>query len=321
VKQGHIRRREFTVLVLIFLVLCPLAEGMAVPGLPVIVPQSQWQPLERWQDPELQANLARTLKQRSLWQCLISEHKMAVGLVDLSNPKAPRFAQVNGNTMLSAASIPKLAVLLAAFQGFEDRTLPQTPQITLDLHDMIRESSNSATANLIARLGLSKIESLLLNPPYRFYDPNQGGGIWLGTTFASYGERRGDPLKDLYLAATANQVCRFYYLLAYGKLINSKRSIQMMQVLSNPELHDKFVAVLERSMSTYRIFRKNGTYRTTHGDSVLVWGEGWRRYILVGLVEDGQGEQILRDLVPVAERVLRQTQGRSGATLGYNNME
>jgi hypothetical protein len=74
-------------------------------------------------------------------------------------------------------------------------------------------------------------------------------------------------------------------------------------------------------MSTYRIFRKNGTYPTTPGDSVLAWGEGWRRYILVGLVEDGQGEQILRDLVPVAERLLRQTQGRSGATLGYNNME
>ena len=115
----------------------------------------------------------------------------------------------------------------------------------------------------------------------------------MGSTFASSGERHPDPLKDLLQAATATQVCRFYYQLAYGRLINTQRSTQMLQVLSNPGLHDKFVSVLEQSISPDRIFRKNGTFGTTHCDSVLVWGEGWRRYILVGLVEDAQGEQIL----------------------------
>ncbi len=291
---------------------------MAVPGLPITVPQGQWQPLVQRQDPELQANLAMSLKQRRLWHCLIAEDKMAVGLVDLSNPQAPCFAQVNGNTMMYAASLPKIAVLLAAFQGFEDKTLPQTPQVMLDLNDMIRESSNPAAASMIDRIGLTKIESLLCNPRYRFYDPRQGGGIWVGSNFASHGERHPDPLKDLYQAATATQVCRFYYQLAYGRLINTKRSIQMLQVLSNPGLQDKFVSVLEQSISPNRIFRKNGTFRTTHCDSVLVWGEGWRRYILVGLVEDSQGEQILRDLVPVAERVLRQSRPRGRSTSKYS---
>jgi beta-lactamase class A len=288
-----------------------MGQAMAVPGLPMTVAPEQWQPLEQRQDPALQAYLAKSLQQRRSWQCLISEGKMAVGLVDLSNPRAPRFAQVNGNTMMYAASLPKIAVLLAAFQGFEDRTLPQSPQLMLDLNDMIRESSNSAAACMIERIGLVKIESLLLSSRYQFYNPRQGGGIWVGSTFSSLGEHHPDPLKDLLQAATVTQVCRFYYLLAYGKLINTKRSIQMLQVLSNPGLHDKFVSVLEETISPYRIFRKNGTFRTTHCDSVLVWGEGWRRYILVGLVEDAQGEQILRDLVPVAERVLRQAQGRS----------
>jgi beta-lactamase class A len=295
---------------LTLLMVSPLPEAAAVPGLPMTLPPEQWQPLAQRQDPELQAVLERSLKQRSLWQCLIAEAKMAVGLVDLSNPRAPRFAQVNGNSMQYAASLPKIAVLLAAFQGFEDRTLPQTHQIMMDLNDMIRESSNPAAASLINRIGLSRIQSLLFNPRYRFYDARQGGGIWVGSTFSSHGEHHPDPLKDLLQAATANQVCRFYYLLAYGKLINSSRSTQMLQVLSNPGLHDKFVAVLEQSISSNRLFRKNGTFRTTHCDSVLVWGEGWRRYILVGLVEDDQGEQILRELVPVAERVLRQSRPR-----------
>jgi beta-lactamase class A len=314
VKQRRFGRKGL--LILSLLLLYPLDHAMAVTGLPMILPQDQWQPLEQRQDPGLQASLARSLQQRPLWQCLLAEGNMAVGLVDLANPRAPRFAQVNGNTMLYAASIPKIAVLLAAFQGFEDRTLPQSPQIMLDLNDMIRESSNSAAACIIERLGLSKIESLLLSPRYQFYNPRQGGGIWVGGTFSSLGEHCRDPLKDLLQAATATQVCRFYYLLAYGKLINTKRSIQMLQVLSDPGIHDKFVSVLEPTISPYRIFRKNGTYRTTHCDSVLVWGEGWRRYILVGLVEDAQGEQILRDLVPVAEQVLRQTQGKSRST--YN---
>jgi beta-lactamase class A len=300
------------------ILLYPVVQVMAVPGLPITLPQGQWQPLVQRQDPELQANLAKSLKQRSLWQCLIAEDKMAVGLVDLSNPQAPRFSQVNGNTMMYAASLPKIAVLLAAFQGFEDRTLSQTPQVMMDLNEMIRESSNPAAAIMINRIGLSKIESLLFNPRYRFYDLRQGGGIWVGSTFSSYGERCPDPLKDLYQAASATQVCRFYYQLAYGRLINTKRSIQMLQVLSNPGLHDKFVASLEQSISPDRIFRKNGTYGTTHCDSVLVWGEGWRRYILVGLVDDARGEQILRELVPVAERVLRQSQVRSRAPSRYS---
>ncbi len=308
----------FSGLVLLCLVFYPAAKVMAVPGLPISLPQGQWQPLGQRQDPELQATLARNLKQHSLWNCLIAADKMAVGLVDLSNPQAPRFAQVNGNTMMYAASLPKIAVLLAAFQGFEERTLLQTPQVMLDLNDMIRESSNSAAAIMIHRIGLSKIQSLLFNPRYRFYDFRQGGGIWVGSTFASSGERHPDPLKDLLQAATATQVCRFYYQLAYGRLINTQRSTQMLQVLSNPGLHDKFVSVLEQSISPDRIFRKNGTFGTTHCDSVLVWGEGWRRYILVGIVEDAQGEQILRDLVPVAERVLRQAKTRSGSTSRYS---
>ena len=73
------------------ILLYPVVQVMAVPGLPITLPQGQWQPLVQRQDPELQANLAKSLKQRSLWQCLIAEDKMAVGLVDLSNPQAPRF--------------------------------------------------------------------------------------------------------------------------------------------------------------------------------------------------------------------------------------
>jgi beta-lactamase class A len=316
--QGRCRRQIIFALILgNLLYFCTATSAGAVPGLPIVLPNGEWRPLEQRQDAELQAALTRTLRQHSGWQYLIAGHRMAVGLVDLSNPGAPRFAQINGNTMMYAASIPKIAALLAAFQGFEDHSLSQTPQIMLDINDMIRESSNSAAGAVIARIGLSRIESLLLSPRYRFYDTKKGGGLWLGYAFTSGGEIRPEPLKDLFLAATATQVCRFYYQLAYARLINTRRSIQMLQVLSNPGLHDKFVSVLEQSISPDHIFRKSGNFRTTYCDSVLVWGEGWRRYILVGLVENSQGEQILRELVPVAERVLQQSQGKYRPSTRY----
>jgi beta-lactamase class A len=317
--RGRYRRQIISVLILGNLLYfgCATNAG-AVPGLPIVLPNEQWRPLEQRQDAELQAALTKALRQRTVWRCLIADHRMAVGLVDLSNFRSPHFAQVNGNYMMYAASIPKIAALLAAFQGFEDHSLSQTPQLMLDINDMIRESSNSAAAAVIARIGMGKIESLLLNPRYRFYDAKKGGGIWLGYDFTSGGECRPEPLKDLFLAATATQVCRFYYELAYGRLINTRRSIQMLQVLSNPGLHDKFVSVLEQSISPDHIFRKSGNFRTTYCDSVLVWGEGWRRYILVGLVEDSQGEQILRELVPAIERVLQsQIKKRSSSRFAY----
>jgi len=230
---------------------------------------------------------------------------MAVGLVDLSVPEGPRFAQVNGGIMMYGASLPKLAILLAAFQGFADGTLPETPQIKADLMDMIRRSDNAAAGRLTARLGLGEIEALLMDPRYRFYDAAQGGGIWLGSGYAPGGERRVEPLQGLLHAATATQVCRFYYLLAYGRLISPARSRQMLEILSSPDLHDKFVQVLEQAVPQPRLYRKSGQWQNWHADSILVWGETWRRYILVCLVEHEQGEKILQEMVPVVESLLR----------------
>ncbi|MGB5316738.1 MAG: serine hydrolase, partial [Robiginitalea sp.] len=107
-------------------------------------------------------------------------------------------------------------------------------------------------------------------------------------------------------AATATQVCRFYYLLAYGKLVNEERSKQMLGIMENPELHHKFVNTLDQIAPNARLFRKSGSWKTYHSDSILVWGESAnRRYILVALVDDANGEQIIRSLVKPVEEVLK----------------
>jgi beta-lactamase class A len=275
------------------------------PRLPLRVSNTEWRPLgQRW-DRGLQAKLDQALKRERLWQDLIDRGQMAVGLVDLSDPAKPRFAQVNGDTMMYAASLTKIAILLAAFQGFADGSLKETPQVRADLIEMIRRSDNFAASQMVARLGLTKIERLILDPPYRFYDTRKGGGIWVGSSFGRGGGQNPEPLKNLHQAATVYQVCRFYYLLAYGRLINPESSRQMLKIMAFPDLHDKFVSVLEGSVPPNNLYRKSGQFGVWHSDSILVWGKDWRRYILVAMVADRQGEEILRQMVPMAEHILR----------------
>ena len=301
----------FAALVLVPMGVLPVA---AAPSLPLKVADRDWRELSQQHDQRLQARLEQALKHHPLWQSLVTEGKMAVGLVDLSNPRTPRFARVNGDTMMYAASLPKLAVLLAAFQGFEDGTLKETPEIRAEMIEMIRRSDNFATNQVIERIGLRKIETVILEPRYRFYDQKNGGGLWLGSDYGSHLVQNPEPLKNLDHAATVNQVSRFYYLLAYGRLINPKRSGQMLKILAFPDLDDKFVTALGSAVPLNRVYRKSGEWKIWRSDSILVWDGDWRRYILVSLVEHAEGERILRDLLPAVEQLLKAnlpTRGKS----------
>lgn len=279
-------------------------ELTAPPPLPSPVPDGSWRSLYESADPALQAALEQAVNARKAWRSLVRHHKMAVGVVDLSEIEQPRFARLNGSVEMYAASLPKIAILLAAYQSFEDQTLPETDEVHADLAAMIRRSSNEAATRMIDRLGFDTIERVLTDPRYELYDPAHGGGLWVGKRYAKTGDRIGDPVANISHAATATQVCRFYYLLATGRVISAERSQQILADLADPGLHHKFVGVLEQRAPRARLFRKSGTWQRWHSDSVLVWGAEWRRYILVAMVESENGERILRELLPVVEEVL-----------------
>ena len=276
----------------------------AMPQLPLHPSKRDWRPLEQRWDKSLQRKLEANLKQNEFWRSLIEKKKMAVGVVDLSDPKAARFARVNGKTMMYAASLPKIAICLAAFQSFTEGFLHDTPEIHKDLTDMIRLSDNQAANRMIDRISLHRIQAVIMDPRYRFYDPEGGGGMWLGARYGGGGERIADPIAGLSQAANVTQLCRFYYLLANGKLIGPERCRQMLEIFSNPGLHDKFVSVMEETVPLDRLYRKSGEWSVWHSDSMLVWDKGWRRYILAAMVEDPRGEDVLKHLVPVVERIL-----------------
>jgi beta-lactamase class A len=276
-----------------------LASLLALPAFA----DSEWKPLYERVDPALQADLEQRLNSNPEWAKLIRQKKMAVGVVDMS-ADVPRFARVNGNQMMYAASLPKIAILLAAYVSFEDGSLAETADIHADLANMIRVSSNSAATQLIDRIGMKKIQTVLRYPRYGFYDEKRGGGLWVGKRYAASGPRVGDPMHNISHGATAAQVCRFFYLLATGRLISPERSAAMLSDLADPRLHHKFVSQIDERAPDARMFRKSGTWKQWHSDAIMVQGQAWRNYILVALVESEKGESIVRMVLPAVEELI-----------------
>lgn len=273
--------------------------------LPISSDNAKIKPLYSLLEGSLQHDLEKELMAHPKWNQLIAQKKMAVGIVDLRDPDEVRFARVNGNHMMYAASLPKIAILLSAMDAIDKGELKETSEVRKDMRLMISKSNNAASTRMIDRVGYGKIEAVMTDPKYGFYDENKGGGLWVGKRYGGGGDTHREPLKNLSHAATVTQVCRYYYLLAFGQLVNERRSKQILAIMEDPELHHKFVNTLDQIAPNARLFRKSGSWKTFHSDSILVWGENPnRRYILVALIDDPNGEQIIRDLVKPVEKVL-----------------
>ncbi len=255
-------------------------------------------------DEVLQRNLEKFIFSNSKWKQLVSQKRMAVGLVDLRQEHNVRYASINGNHMMYAASLPKIAVLLTAMESVEEGCLLYDDILKKDLRLMIAKSNNAATTRVIERLGYDKIAEVMMKDEYNLYDKSNGGGLWVGKKYAKSGHKKPDPLKGLSHAATVDQVCRFYTMLAYGKLVNPEMNEEMMKYLKDPEINHKFVNVLSRIAPNADLYRKSGSWRTFHSDSVLVEGENGRRYILVTLIDSQAGGAICKNLVKQAEKAL-----------------
>lgn len=281
-----------------------LAQSKTYDKLPINLPDNEIKPLRQYVDRDFENTLMRRLNANQKWKRLISQKQMSVGLVDLRDIDNIKFARVNGNEMMYAASLPKIGVLLAAIDAFENGELEETPDVLADLDIMISKSNNEATTRVMDLLGFEKIESVLKDPKYAFYDEQNGGGLWVGKRYASTGERHGEPLKNISHAATVSQVCRFYYLMALGRLVTFERSKQMLDIMDEPGLHHKFVNSLDEIAPQAQVYRKSGSWKTYHSDSVLVWGPD-RKYILVALLNDADGEQILRKLLMTVEEIMK----------------
>lgn len=256
--------------------------------------------LRRSFDSSLQRGLEYSLDRLGL-SSAVRNKRLSVAVVDISNLRKPRVAAVNGDEMLYAASLPKIAILLGAFVEIERGHMKLDRQTRETLEQMIRVSSNEAATTMLRRVGKQNLENILTSSRYRLYDPAHNGGLWVGKEYGASPAYHRDPLHNLSHGATAMQVARFYYMLETNQLLSAELSHQMKDILGNPGIHHKFVKGLEDTGS--RIFRKSGTWEQWHADSAIV-ERGGRKYIIVGLAEDRNGGQWLSELVKPVDAMI-----------------
>jgi beta-lactamase class A len=264
--------------------------------LPLDMPDGSLKNIEELHDPSLQQKLDKILTSNPKWAKLSKNKALSIGIVDMNDPVNSRFAAINGDEMMYAASLPKIAILLACEDAIACGKLKETNEVKQDMRQMIAKSSNSAASRMIERVGIDHIADVLQNSKYNLYDKTNGGGLWVGKAYGKGGKRKGDPLKNLSHAASVTQVAKFYYMLAFGQLVNAERSRHMLKMMSDPELHHKFVSVLNKVAPNAKIYRKSGSWENWHADSALVWSKE-RRYIVVALSNDSNGESMLRELM------------------------
>jgi len=229
--------------------------------------------------------------------------RLGVALIDLSDSGLPRVASVNGDVMMYAASLPKIAVLLAAFEKIAQGKMVLDEATEYGLTRMIKASSNHYATEMMHKVGKEYIARVLLSPRYRLYDPEHNGGLWVGKDYAKAGLWRRDPLHNLSHGATAMQVARFYYLLVTDNLVTPEASRKMREILAGSELNHKFVRALREIDPEAAISRKSGSWSTFHSDSVLVERDG-HRYIAVALSNNAKGSQWLGRIITKFDALL-----------------
>ncbi len=270
--------------------------------LDAVAPFEDLAPLHRFGNTLLQAQVEQAIRDLGLMGA-VRDKQLSIVLVDITRLERPRVAALNPDHMMYAASLPKIAVLLAAFEKIAEGRMKLDLDTELKLNQMIRVSSNRAATEMMGLVGKRYIARVLLSPRYRLYDPARNGGLWVGKDYAKAGLWRRDPLHNLSHGATAMQVARFYYLLETGNLVTPEYSLRMKAILAEPGIEHKFVRALKRVNPAALVFRKSGTWRTFHSDSALV-ERGRRAYIAVALADSSRGSAWLSQVAVALDGII-----------------
>lgn len=261
---------------------------------------------------QLQSGLEVALGDMGLERAIQSK-QLSVALVDITDTANPQAAMINGDHMMYAASLPKIAILFGVFSRIENEELVLTPELREQLTKMIRFSSNSAATEMLNLAGKQYLGELLQSPKYRLYDASHNGGLWVGKEYGKGKAFKRDPLHHLSHGATALQVARFYYMLETNQLVGENLQEEMKEILSKPGINHKFVKGLTTHRPGSDLYRKSGTWKRWHADSVMVERNG-RKYIAVALAENAKGSKWLSDMIVAMDDLVMKPEQTLAAT-------
>ncbi len=225
----------------------------------------------------------------------IETKKAGIVVADITEHHQPLVAAINGDEMMYAASLPKIAILLGAFVQIEQGKMVFDGKTKTTLTHMIRNSSNPSATAILNQIGIANLAAILQSDCFRLYDPELNGGLWVGKDYSGGPVWKRDPLHNISHGATAMQVARFYYLLATDQLVSPESGKEMIAILSKPGIQHKFVKGL-KDRPPAEIYRKSGTWKHFHSDSGIIV-RAKHKYIVVALIQHSRGAEDLSRLI------------------------
>jgi len=249
----------------------------------------------------MQAQLESRLLAAGLMPWL-QRDKLSIAVADLSYGEPIFYAAINDDQMMYAASLPKIAILLANAHAANTGVERWTAEHDRRLKAMITESSNEDASWGVDQVGLGGIEAAVRNPSLCFYD-DVHGGLWVGRAYRRDSDTHVDPVAEVIHGATARQAVRFYVMLNSGKLISPEWSAHMLDLMSPPKHHHKFVAGLADRQGVRFLARKSGTWSDFHSDSALIEHAEFR-YAIASLSESRRGEELMQKIVQVVDDLI-----------------
>ncbi len=279
--------------------------ALAVAGAAAAEPKgAETAPLWEWIDPELTGQVEAVVAKLGLARA-VTDRRLGLALVDLTEDDRWPVAALNGDVMFYAASLPKVAVMLAVFEQAEAGELAIDDRVQAQLEGMIRRSSNPDTTALMHLVGKPTIARILESPRYRLYDRDGRGGLWVGKDYAKTGLWQRDPIANLSHAATPIQAARFLCLLHAGRLVSPEASREMKRLMADSAMKHKFVHGLDRSNPDAVIHRKSGTWKDHHADAALIEAPNPKvTYAAVAIARDPRGEAWFRKLIAAVDALI-----------------
>ena len=265
-------------------------------------------------DPELQATLDRRLGTVPDFWDRVNKRELSMVVAEITDHRHPRVAWYNPELMLYAASLPKIAIVLGVFVEVERGELVLDEETRQQLIRTVRHSSNRDATALLHKVGFERLAEILQDERHgRLYDPDHGGGLWVGKAYGKDPAWRRDPLNGLSHGASAMQAARLYHGVVTGTLVDRKHFPVLREIFGNPAIKHKFVKGLE-GREGVRVYRKSGTWRDYHSDSGLVKRDNLA-YIAVAIVRHPEAGRGLVACIRIIDDVMseRSRDGRSAA--------
>jgi len=214
-----------------------------------------------------------------------------VGLLDLARL---RLAMIHPDQVEYAASLAKIAILLAYFEAHPEAATGLDRVARHELGLMVKASSNEMATKYSRELGIARVQQAL--DAYAFYDVARGGGLWFGRHYGAGDERIGDPVADHSHAATVRQLLRYYLLLVQRRLLSPEASQAMLELFASPDIpHDDIKFVEGLRGRPVAILRKWGSWEDWLHDTAVVAAPD-RHYVLVALTHHPRGDEYLVEL-------------------------